>query len=1183
MGFVMRQKIEKFANGIFSYEKPLLELSDSEIKLTVIAGKETQASFIVSNDHDLPMRGFCLCNSEFITLKDDTFEEDENEVGIILSAFNLETGTKVSTVIDVITEFGEASVVVEAEIVAPYIETSIGHTSDLFHFANLAISNPHEAKDIFKTEDFKKIIIGNSPECRNIYRNLSGAANTSLVLEEFLIAAKKKSSMDFSINASKLIYDAGDTAFVDKILIRKNNWGYSQLKVEVEGSFIEPERSLIWTEDFENNEFWLKFAINPEKARFGKNFGCIKIETLGDEVEIPIVCNKPSPYSKSLKAVHREKEIRLGLIKNHLDYELDRIDEETYTANAESSLDMLRAFGDPGNIENLYRLYLKYKAGKKEEAVKEFDEKYDKLCDLEDVNISSLALFIGAVVHEEKPSGDYCSALRRQYENNKKLFSLLLYLKIDDRERFSKRQRFEELKNCYLEGDKNIFGLIEGIRLICIEPMLLKEITRFEIACLMEGLKFGIVNKLVGLQLSYICIREKETGLCIINILKAFYELFHQKELLEAICTHIIMYKRPLPDAYTWLEMGVNEQMKLKGLFEKCLEVADTSKELLPRPMLTYFAAADDLAPSLAEALYANIINFCDKSDNLFVMYRIRMEKFAEKSLERGAFNKNLAVIYDKMLRVENLNSKCIAALPEILFKHEIKTDWRRVRSVAVSHKELRDPDFVRYENGSAIADIFTDDPVIVLLDREGNRCVASFRIDTEKMVKRPDLTKIMMEKCVADKRVILNRLEQAAGFGRTNDEAVSLCIKCVEMDGLEDGFLLECRKNLIQYYYDNLEGELLENQLIKVDLKELEYGDRIHMIELMIFRELYNLALKNMEIYGYYGVSAKRISRLCSVLIRSNSDQINSKLFMQLCIYSFEKYKPDKLILSYLEKNFEGSTQELYDLWLSCHEIGIDTIDLEERLLRTALFTENDMNFIKEVFAIYYGHCSSGKLVRAYLSYLAYGNLVCGNMLDSNILEIMRREVNYSENDICTLTLLKDYSTRKSFTSQEKTFIEYQIKKMEAKGLLLPFFKDFSDEIRIPKQMRDKYYVEYHTDSDRKVRISYNFIGNDSTDSFMEEEMKDVGFGIYIKEFILFYGEVMQYFITETVDDRNMITESREVSLDPEHFGREECRYHQINLIITAKEMNDEKTVIKLIENYQFNDYAIKRLFEPV
>ena len=153
----------------------------------------------------------------------------------------------------------------------------------------------------------------------------------------------------------------------------------------------------------------------------------------------------------------------------------------------------------------------------------------------------------------------------------------------------------------------------------------------------------------------------------------------------------------------------------------------------------------------------------------------------------------------------------------------------------------------------------------------------------------------------------------------------------------------------------------------------------------------------------------------------------------------------------------------------------------------------------------------------------------------------------------------------------------------MEAKGLLLPFFKDFPSEIRLPKQMRDKYYVEYHTDSNKTVKINYSFIGNNGTDSFKEEKMKDVGFGIYVKEFILFYGEIVQYYITESDGDRNSITESREVTLGPEQFGREECRYHQINLIITAKEMNDEKTVIKLIENYQFNDYAVKRLFEPV
>ena len=181
MGFMMRQKIEKFANGIFSYEKTFLELSDREIQLTVIAGKEAEASFVVHNDRGTPIRGFCLCNSEFITLKEDTFEDEENVVEILLNAANLDPGTIINSVIDVITEYGESSVLVRAEIVPSYIETSIGQTSDLFHFANLAISNPHEAKDLFKTEDFKKIIIGNSPEYKNIYRNLSGSSNTALV------------------------------------------------------------------------------------------------------------------------------------------------------------------------------------------------------------------------------------------------------------------------------------------------------------------------------------------------------------------------------------------------------------------------------------------------------------------------------------------------------------------------------------------------------------------------------------------------------------------------------------------------------------------------------------------------------------------------------------------------------------------------------------------------------------------------------------------------------------------------------------------------------------------------------------------------------------------------------------------------------------------------------------------
>ena len=133
----MRQKIERFANGIFSYDKPLLQISETEISLRVISGKETEASFIVKNDHGTKVRGFCLCESEFIILKNETFEETDNEVFFTFNGANLYADTTISTEILVITECGEAVVTIEAEIVEAYIETSIGQTGNIFQYANM--------------------------------------------------------------------------------------------------------------------------------------------------------------------------------------------------------------------------------------------------------------------------------------------------------------------------------------------------------------------------------------------------------------------------------------------------------------------------------------------------------------------------------------------------------------------------------------------------------------------------------------------------------------------------------------------------------------------------------------------------------------------------------------------------------------------------------------------------------------------------------------------------------------------------------------------------------------------------------------------------------------------------------------------------------------------------------------
>ena len=81
----------------------------------------------------------------------------------------------------------------------------------------------------------------------------------------------------------------------------------------------------------------------------------------------------------------------------------------------------------------------------------------------------------------------------------------------------------------------------------------------------------------------------------------------------------------------------------------------------------------------------------------------------------------------------------------------------------------------------------------------------------------------------------------------------------------------------------------------------------------------------------------------------------------------------------------------------------------------------------------------------------------------------------------------------------------------------------------------------------------------------------------------MLFYGETLQYYISEENEYDYSITESGEITVDPELTGGEETGYHQLNLIITAREMNDPKTMVRLLETYTKNDYIGKTLFKPI
>ena len=127
---------------------------------------------------------------------------------------------------------------------------------------------------------------------------------------------------------------------------------------------------------------------------------------------------------------------------------------------------------------------------------------------------------------------------------------------------------------------------------------------------------------------------------------------------------------------------------------------------------------------------------------------------------------------------------------------------------------------------------------------------------------------------------------------------------------------------------------------------------------------------------------------------------------------------------------------------------------------------------------------------------------------------------------------------------------------------------------------MNDKYYVEYRTNPKYKVTLHYSCSLNEE---LKEEVMTDIGYGVFVKELILFYGESLQYFISQETEQGIEMVESRMVQYTEVNYVAGNTKYEKINEILMTQEMKDEKTLYELLEKYSKEEYAVKRHFSPV
>ncbi|MDO5521166.1 MAG: DUF5717 family protein [bacterium] len=1185
----MKEKISQLAKERFEFEVPEVILSTDKLVLEVETGKSITATVHISNSGHRNMKGVIYSSDPSLTIQENTFVGTEADLCFIYNAENKPEyqGKKTGT-ITVVSNFGERTLPFEVTIEKPYIKSSMGNLNDLYHFTNLAKKNFNEALQIFRTPEFKKVILQKNEHIR-LYEGLIKSPCLAQAMDEFLVAIHHKLGVTITTEQTAISYNEVRESIEDSVKINKKEWGYVELSLATDVPFITLEQDKITPEDFEKNEYTLNYRIDYSKLPAKKSIGHIIIESYRETIEISLEIKKEiEEHARVCETTQfKLRKYEAQLVEAYLKFRLNTITKEAYEDQLESILNTLASL-KPSVLWQLWFAHLYMISGQTEKLDRIMNIFGDSEHDLleESIPYYFAYLYLKALYTKKEEHISHATELIGEYYiNEHKDWHLLWYLLyIDKSYEDDQDKRLSALMVEFVNGVNSPVLYYEALIAYNKNPELLKELGPIERRIMHWAVKHKYMSEGLVEQFVFVASRVKTFDGLLLQDLIALYEYKQTPDSLQGVIRMLMNGRKTDSRYFKWYQEGVKKNLKITELYEYYMYSIPEEKEIvIEQSVLLYFVYNNHLPEAKKVFLYSYIIKNKEIIGSVYRTYLRQMETFAKRMVLKESLSENLTILYKEFITPDMVDEELAKSLPAILFRCELVCDNKKVKSIITKQEELKKEESYYLEDGVCLFTMATDHTQIYLVDENGNRYVS----ETGYKVNRLFTSEALIDACFAFNKQNIkllvdrkNRLEKKAADAPMQEEMHFILNRLLESDEVDQAYKGSEYLSMVEYYHDKGDYKKLDEYLITLDDTYIPEKDRYRMIEFFIMRDLFEEAYERIKVYGYEMVNCKRLFKLVMHMITEQAGQQENSLLLAMCNYLYETNNANCDIKRYLIAYLEQTSESLFGLYEEAKEDGLDCVQLEERLLGQILFSEHMIEGTQEVFEDFYQTSNNKLLIRAYLNYMAYRYLVHGEEnIDQSICDKMKKESFYHESRVCMLAMLKYYSDHKDLSEDELKFIDYNLHKYISQGIIFEYFLKYADRIDLPDSICNRYYVEYVASPDSRVKIYYTMndqVGNEVA------IMKNRFEGIYVKDFILFYGETLSYYVVEEKNGKEQVTKTNMVT-QTKRSETVNNRFDEINEILQTREERQDDTVLELIKQYAVEDYITSSLFTPL
>lgn len=1181
----MRARIGQIAAGRFNGTKPILAFSEETIDLSVIEGRSEAGSFVIESTNQIKICGIVYSTNPRMECLNPHFEGEKVRIRYQFNSKGLTEGDTCEGKFVIVCNQIEYSLSFCARITRLYAEASTGAVKSLDDFTRLAASNWDEAYHLFYNRNFLNTIPYDNVYERLTYEGFACARPSGQNMEEFLIGVNKKQPVSISVDKSEEIFMASKEPQSGCFTITKDNWGYTEIRLRTDCEFIKLSKPVLTLDDFIGKTYLYEYIIDASAMHAGRNFGRIYIDGVYQSFTIDITAGvRDDDGSISDIAVTKDiKECMVGIMELYTSFRLKRIVTGVWANETISILNHLHALMPDEHMYELMKAQAFIINRQRQEAKWILDDFKHSNPDKK-APIWGYYLYLMTLL-EREPS--YVDNMTHEvelifYENPDSvlLFWVLLFLR--DQYFDDSAGKLKDIKYWVLRGCSSPYLYIEAYYLISQDPYLIKELSVFELRILSWAVKEKALTKeLAGAIFEAVDLAGGFDNR-VYELLTAAYEICPEAEYVGIICSYLIKGHKNDTCFHKWFELGIENKLRLTGLYESyLLTMNDRQISPVPKVIQMYFSFDNKLPYRKLAVLYNNIIAAKETEPEVYHKYRKAMGRFAMDQAQLRHIDDNLAVLYEDMLELGFINEELSAAFSDIIYTHKLIVFDKRIVRAIIYQNEMKEPQIVPVTDQCAYFELFSNDYVILFEDSRGYRYVKSISYRLQRLM---DAEKYL-DRCISlspDRpQYIVSHFKHVRDYSDFTKDDLKLFKPVFYSESFSDSYKAVMGYRILKYCQLHDYEDYVRPFLQSINFDTLQKDARKYLIDMLVSNRLYEKAYDMAMEYGIDMLAAASKVVLCENALKVQ--HVDDDFMVQLAISAFKTGKYSDLVLKYLCENYTGPTDELINLWHAADKFSISSMKLDERILEQGIYTQIEPEKISDIFMEYYKRAGNEKLILAYISLVAHGYLHSGGCKADFIFDIIEKRFigNRTLNDACQLALLKHFAEKTDITQAELEIEDTLLKYYIYNNMYFDFFARLDYRLLEKYFLYDKAFLQYESTPGTHVVLHYS--RDEDGEEFNSEDMVEMYDGIYVKTFVIFFGELIRYYITEEHDNSIEVKESNRLTCNNIPGDNDHSRYNLINEMIISDTLSDETTLKSNIDEYKRLDAATKQLFKLI